>query len=225
MIPLSYVQERIRNACQRAGRKEDEVRLMAVTKLQNWDSVLETYQAGIRIFGENRVQEAKSKYSNPLKDMELHLIGPLQSNKAKYIPSLFQWVDSIDRFAIAEELEKRLAKLEFTLQVLLELNTSGEATKSGYTSYDLLLRDVDRILRLPHLNIRGLMTLGPLTTDQNQIRKAFRTLYQTYEDLKQRYPEVLWDTLSMGMSGDFEIAIEEGSTLIRLGTLLFGERS
>ncbi|GAB4369114.1 MAG: YggS family pyridoxal phosphate-dependent enzyme [Spirochaetales bacterium] len=199
---------------------------MAVTKLQPWEAVVEAYQTGIRIFGENRVQEAREKYKNIFPDMELHLIGHLQSNKAKYVPSLFSWVDSIDRFSIAEELEKRLTRQQIvpSLQVLLELNTSGEPSKSGYSSYEMLLRDMEKILALPHLRVRGLMTIGPLTADRDQVRSSFRMLAQAFEDLKRRYPEVEWDTLSMGMSGDFEIAIEEGSTMIRLGTILFGER-
>ncbi len=226
MVNLEPVMDRIRKAALRAGRKAEEIRVMGVTKLQPWETVLEAYQGGMRIFGENRVQEAKEKYKEILPGMELHLIGHLQSNKAKYVPHLFSWVDSIDRFSIAEELEKRLAKEPEnpSLQVLLELNTSGEGSKSGYPSYELLLRDMEKILSCPHLQVRGLMTVGPLTTDPKAIRRSFRALSQALEDLKRRYPEVNWDTLSMGMSGDFEIAIEEGSTLVRLGTIIFGER-
>ncbi len=226
MVNLSMVLDRIQQAAFRAGRREEEIRIMAVTKLQPWEAVAEAYERGIRIFGENRVQEAKEKYKQLLPAMELHLIGHLQSNKVKYVPTLFSWVDSIDRLSIATELEKRLAKGPESprLQILLELNTSGEVSKSGYPSYELLLRDVEKILSLPHLEIRGLMTVGPLSTDTDTIRRSFRMLNKAFQDLKKRYPEVKWDTLSMGMSGDFEIAIEEGSTLVRLGTILFGER-
>lgn len=226
MVNLEQVMERIRKAALRVGRREEDIRVMAVTKLQPWETVREAYQAGIRIFGENRVQEAREKYKELLPGMELHLIGHLQSNKVKYVPSLFSWVDSIDRLSIAEELEKRMAGLSGKppLQILLELNTSEESSKSGYPSYELLLQDVEKILSFPHLNVRGLMTVGPLTTDTERIRRSFRKLYQAFEDLKRRYPAVQWDTLSMGMSGDFEIAIEEGATMVRLGTILFGER-
>ncbi|MCX7788774.1 MAG: YggS family pyridoxal phosphate-dependent enzyme [Spirochaetes bacterium] len=226
MVNLEPVMNRIQEAALRAGRRIEEIRVMGVTKSQPWEIVLEAYQSGIRVFGENRVQEAREKYKELLPGMELHLIGHLQSNKVKYIPSLFSWVDSIDRFSIAEELAKRWAKEPGvpSLQILLELNTSGERSKSGYPSYDVLLRDMERILSLPHVQVRGLMTVGPLTTDTKVIRTSFRMLNNSFQDLKRRYPEVNWDTLSMGMSGDFEIAIEEGSTLVRLGTILFGER-
>ena len=238
MINLEPVRDRIRKAALRSGRREEDIRIMAVTKLQPWDAVWEAYQGGVRILGENRVQEAREKYRELLPGMELHLIGHLQSNKVKYVPSLFSWVDSVDRLSIAEELEKRLTKemgstaaqataqsvKNLPLQILLELNTSGEASKSGYPTYESLLRDMERILSLPHLQVRGLMTIGPLTQDTDQIRRAFRMLNQAFEDLKRRYPGVRWDTLSMGMSADFEIAIEEGATMVRLGTILFGER-
>lgn len=254
MINLELVRDRIHKAALRVGRKEEDIRIMAVTKLQPWEAVREAYQGGVRIFGENRVQEAREKYRELLPGMELHLIGHLQSNKVKYVPSLFSWVDSIDRLSIAEELEKRLAKAQCEdrsdngeqggsgeevdnrgpgvyrgpesspLQILLELNTSGEESKSGYPTYESLLRDIEKILSFPHLQVRGLMTVGPLTTDTDQIRRSFRMLHHTFEDLKRRYPEGKWDTLSMGMSADFEIAIEEGATMVRLGTILFGER-
>lgn len=247
---MELVRDRIRKAALRVGRKEEDIRIMAVTKLQPWEAIREAYQGGVRIFGENRVQEARGKYRELLPGMELHLIGHLQSNKVKHVPSLFSWVDSIDRLSIAEELEKRLSKERgdagergdsgeegdnrgpgvhrgpenSPLQILLELNTSGEESKSGYPTYESLLRDIEKIFSLPHLQVRGLMTVGPLTTDTDQIRRAFRKLHHAFEDLKRRYPEAKLDTLSMGMSGDFEIAIEEGATMVRLGTILFGER-
>ncbi len=223
-MEIREIQERIQQAAVRAGRKGEDIRIMAVTKLQPWEAVREAYNAGIRIFGENRVQEAREKYRDPLPGMELHLIGHLQTNKVKYIPSLFPWVDSIDRLSIAEELERRFAAHNSRLNVLLEVNTSGEPSKTGYASCEELLRDLEQILSFPHLKIRGLMTVGPLTGDRDAVRKSFRTLSQCFEDLKKRYPEGMWDILSMGMSSDFEIAVEEGSTLVRLGTLLFGER-
>ena len=212
-------------ACARAGRNPGEVRLMAVTKTQNRETVLEAYEAGLRLFGENRVAEAVEKYTAAPGDIELHLIGHLQTNKAKAAAGLFSWIDSLDSLHTAQALNSRLETEGKTINILLELNTSGEASKSGYASFEALEKELPAILSLPCLCLRGLMTMGPLTEDRAKIREAFRLLKTSADKLGSSVPaSCRIDTLSMGMSGDFEIAVEEGATLLRLGTILFGGR-
>jgi pyridoxal phosphate enzyme (YggS family) len=222
---LAEIRQRIQAASARAGRNPEDIRLMAVTKTHPAETVLQACNAGIRIFGENRVCEAAEKYTARELDKELHLIGHLQTNKTKTAASLFSWVDSIDSLHTAKALDKRLKDLGKTMNILLELNTSGEDSKNGYTSFDSLERELDAILLLPSLKLRGLMTIGPFTQDNGKIREAFRNL-KTCMDKLQKLVSASCppDTLSMGMSSDFEIAIEEGANLIRLGTVLFGKR-
>jgi hypothetical protein len=183
-------------------------------------------QAGLTLFGENRVQEAREKYQSPADDpeLELHLIGHLQRNKAKIAASLFRCVQSIDKLETAEALNRHCAELGRRMEVLLELNTSGEQTKFGFADAEQLWRTCEDISRLDSLRIRGVMTVGPFTADQDRMRRSFASLRECRDGLRSRYPELSLDILSMGMSADFEIAIEEGATLIRLGTVLFGPR-
>ncbi len=200
---------------------------MAVTKNFSLAEVEAAYSAGLRLFGENRVQEAEAKYGAAppsLPPLSLHLIGHLQRNKARKAAELFAGVDSIDKVDTAQALEATCATAGRTLEVLLEMNTSGEPTKFGFASEEELLAAVEPILALPHLRLRGLMTVGPLTEDQGEVRAAFRRLARLFERLRQRYAGQPLEVLSMGMSGDFETAVEEGSTLVRLGTALFGPR-
>jgi pyridoxal phosphate enzyme (YggS family) len=224
-LRIAEIRDRMRAALSRAGRNPEDVRLMAVTKTHPREMIEEVYQAGVRIFGENRVSEAAEKYTDFARDAELHLIGHLQTNKAKTAAGLFSWVDSIDSLHTAEALAKRLENTGKSVNILLELNTSGEDSKSGYGSFDDMARELEGILLLAPLKLRGLMTVGPLTRDEGEIRRAFRTLKTCMDRLERLVPASCRpDTLSMGMSSDFEIAIEEGSTLIRLGTVLFGKR-
>jgi pyridoxal phosphate enzyme (YggS family) len=196
---------------------------MAVTKTHPREAVLAAREAGLSVFGENRVCEAAEKYAEAPSGIELHLIGHLQTNKAKTAAPLFSWVDSIDSLRAARALDSRL--LQKDMNILLELNTSGEESKSGYTSFDELVGDLEEILLLPRLRLRGLMTVGPLSGDRERIRAAFRLLRKCQEKLRAYVPaDCRIDTLSMGMSSDFEIAVEEGANLIRLGTILFGKR-
>jgi PLP dependent protein len=219
---ISGVRRRMEDAARRAGRSPSGVRLMAVTKTFPREDVLEAMEAGLTLFGENRVQEAEEKYSEVPGKPELHLIGHLQRNKARAASGLFSCVQSIDKPETAEALDARCADRGVTMDVLLELNTSGEPTKSGFLAREDLLRGLDSIFRLPHLRVRGLMTVGPLAADERGIRASFTLLRSLYEELRPGFPG--FDTLSMGMSGDFELAIEEGSTLVRVGTPLFGAR-
>jgi pyridoxal phosphate enzyme (YggS family) len=224
----SRIEEQIEKACLRSGRKREEISLMAVTKLQSPQAVNEAWESGIRLFGENRVQEAAAKYDNfkeRYPGAELHLIGTLQRNKAKAAVALFDCVQSLDREDIVTELAKQAAACNRQLPVLLEFRT-GEDSKSGFIGLDALYGAVEMIFGCPSIVIKGLMTIAPNTRDEKTLRSAFRQLAAIRRDLEQRYPkEDAWRCLSMGMSGDFEIAVEEGSTLLRIGTAIFGERT
>jgi pyridoxal phosphate enzyme (YggS family) len=226
---LLRVRERVSDALRRSGRPEGEVALMAVTKTHPAEIIDVALAAGLELFGENRVQEAQSKYQTIVQNREaspltLQLIGHLQRNKAKIAASLFSCVQSIDKLETAEALERHCGAIGCKMDVLLEMNTSGEATKFGFDDEPDLVATLERIAVLENLRVRGLMTIGPFTDDRDRIRTAFARLREIYERLRRDYAELQIDTLSMGMSGDFEIAIEEGSTLIRLGTVLFGPR-
>jgi pyridoxal phosphate enzyme (YggS family) len=232
---VAAVRERIDAACARSGRKTDEVRLMGVSKFHPLEAIEVAWKAGITLFGENRVQEAAGKFSDGAgvvfresrPEVELHMIGSLQRNKAKAAVSLFDCVQSVDRDELIAELGKhassRAARGLAPLGVLLELN-AGEESKSGYPGEDALLRGAEKLLVTPGLVARGLMIMAPLTGDTAVIRGAFRSLTALQARLRTRFPEGDWSCLSMGMSGDFEIAIGEGSTLVRIGTAIFGER-
>ena len=223
---LRSVRERIDAAASRAGRRPEDIRLMAVTKTFPLPHIDAARQAGLTLFGENRIQEAQDKYQ-PLVDdpeLELHLIGHLQRNKAKTAASLFRCVQSIDKLATAEALNRHCGDLARKMDILLELNTSGEETKFGFDEAEQLWAACGDIARLEHLQIRGVMTVGPFTTDKDRMRRSFASLRECRDGLRSRYPELSLDVLSMGMSGDFEIAIEEGATMVRLGTALFGTR-
>jgi len=223
---LRSVRERIGAAAARSNRDPEDIRLMAVTKTFPPEYIQVARQAGLKLFGENRVQEAQSKYQSLADDpeLELHLIGHLQRNKAKTAASMFRCVQSIDKLQTAEALNRHCGERGGTVDILLELNTSGEETKFGFTDAEQLWRACGQIALLEALRIRGVMTVGPFTTDKDRMRRSFASLRECRDGLKSRYPELSLDTLSMGMSGDFEIAIEEGATLIRLGTVLFGPR-
>ena len=216
------VQQKIEAAARRAGRPVSAVRLMAVSKGFPRAAVDAAMAAGLRLFGENRVQEAEEKFTEP-SDIELHLIGHLQRNKARTAAAVFSCVQSIDKTETAESLDARCAERGMVMDVLLELNASGEQSKSGFADRDQLLRGLDSISRLSHLRVRGLMTVGPLCNDATRIRSAFSLLRTLFEEIRGS-GQTAFDTLSMGMSGDFESAIEEGSTLVRIGTALFGPR-
>jgi pyridoxal phosphate enzyme (YggS family) len=230
-IAMERIEERIQNACARSGRERSEVRLMGVSKFHTLPEIEDAWNAGLRLFGENRVQEAAEKFSvfkarRP--ETELHLIGSLQRNKAKAAVSLFDAIDSVDREALIDELAA-LTSAPLTsvpkqaLPILLELHTA-EDSKSGFPDLDSLYRAAERVYTFPGLASGGLMTLAPFTSDERLIRASFRALVKARDKLAARFPDRDWSCLSMGMSNDFEIAIEEGATLIRIGTALFGER-
>ena len=226
---IDRIEERILNACTRSGRKRDEIILMGVSKFHPVEAIEQAWIAGLRFFGESRVQEAAAKFSGFREGhsgLQLHMVGFLQRNKAKAAVSLFDCIQSVDREELAGELAKHAAgqsTAENPLQVLLELHT-GEDSKSGIAGIDELLRIYEAILAFPALNVGGLMTMAPDTADEKLIRLAFRKLAAAQRELKQRFGETASPVLSMGMSGDFEIAVEEGSTLLRIGSAIFGER-
>jgi pyridoxal phosphate enzyme (YggS family) len=196
---------------------------MAVSKFQSRSRIDEAVKSGIRLFGENRVQEAAEKFSSPSPDYEVHLIGSLQRNKTKPAVRLFDCIQSIDREEIIIELSKHTGGREKPLRVLLELHT-GEDSKSGFPDEESLFRAAERILSLPGLSAEGLMTMAPYGAGEQSIRASFRALVHAQGALASRFPQAGWRCLSMGMSGDFETAVEEGSTLLRIGTAVFGER-
>ena len=219
---LRQIRDRVAAAAARAGRSADEVRIMAVTKTQPRATLEAALAAGLDLIGENRVQEAAAKLQPPLPHAEVHLIGHLQRNKAPAAARLFHTVQSIDKLATAQALQRALAATGGTMDLLLELNTSGESAKHGFASAAELQRVIEAIAALDRLRVRGLMTMAVWSADAGAIRGCFRTLRRLFEELAPDRPA--FDTLSMGMSGDFEIAVEEGATLLRLGTVLFGPR-
>ncbi len=226
---IASIQERIAAAARRAGRSPDQIALMAVSKTHSLDRIREAYAAGHRLFGENRVQEFTGK-SGPLADLrdaEWHMIGHLQTNKAAAAAELFDAVDSVDSVKLAEKLDAAARQLGKKLDVLIEVNVGGEAAKSGVApDSDKLERLLLAAPRLEGLAFRGLMTVPPFTDDPQGARPYFRKLRDLRDAIAARkLPSVLMDVLSMGMSHDFEVAIEEGSTCVRVGTAIFGERT
>jgi len=225
---IARVRERIDAAARRAGRNPGEVSLMAVSKTFPPERIGEAYEAGLRLFGENRVQEftGKQEAVRNLAGSEWHMIGHLQTNKAAKAAELFSGIDSVDSLRLAEKLSAAAEKESKKLAVLIEINVGGEAAKSGV---DPASAELDEILeaapRLIHLAISGLMTIPPFSDDPQQARPYFRRLRELRDQIAaRRLSAVSTDVLSMGMSHDFEVAIEEGSTCVRVGTAIFGER-
>ena len=225
---LFAIQERIARAAERAGRDPADVALMAVTKTFGPDAITEAYNAGQRLFGENRVQEFAQKFDkvSQLEGVAFHMIGHLQSNKAAKAAELFQAVDSIDSAKLAERLNAAAETVGKRLDVLLEINVGGEQAKSGLAPDSPELESIlMQAPGWPHLRIRGLMTVPPYSEDPEGARPYFRRLRELRDRLAARQlPAVDLSELSMGMSHDFEVAIEEGSTCVRIGTAIFGER-
>lgn len=221
---LNHLRERIATAARRAGRDPESVRLVAVSKTKPAEAVEEAARAGQRLFGENYVQEFTTKAREVREPVEWHFIGALQSNKVRQIAGLVTMIHSVDRLSLAQEIERQWAKLDTTCDVLIQVNIAGEATKSGTTAGELLTL-VREVALLPHLRVRGLMTMPPFFDDPEGARPYFRELKRLAGVVAAAgIAGVSLDELSMGMSGDFEAAIEEGATLVRIGTSLFGER-
>jgi PLP dependent protein len=224
---LRSIRDRIGEAAARANRAPDEVQLVTVSKTVPIEVLRDAYALGLRVFGENRVQEAQEKIANlALLDIRWELIGHLQTNKANRAAELFARVQSVDSLRLAEALSARASALAKTLPILLEVNVAGEASKSGFAPEETLAA-AHAIASLPRLRPEGLMTIAPLVDDPEDMRPVFRALRELRDRLREVVPlgsDGGWPELSMGMSDDFAVAIEEGATLIRLGRALFGAR-
>jgi hypothetical protein len=222
---LTKVRETIAVALDRAGLHHS-VTIIAVTKTHPFETILEAHRAGLVHIGENRVQEAQRKFSAGSKPlgMTYHMIGHLQSNKVKTALDIFDTIDAIDSLKLAGKIGRHAQSRGKPVDVLLEVNTSGEVTKYGFSPE--AIDEMLACLEIPGLSVKGLMTIGPFTEDKRRIREAFVQLRQLMDSLNNQRPDTaaLLSELSMGMSGDYEIAVEEGSTMVRLGTMLFGPR-
>ena len=219
---LDEIQQRIHAACARANRDPASVMLLAVTKTQPPEIVNEAGKLGLVFFGENKIQEAKAKIPLCSGKLRWHFIGHLQTNKCRDAVELFEMIQSVDSLHVAQEISKRAEQTGKTMRILLEVNLAGEASKFGYRP-DKLAAELPQLNALPRLEIHGLMTVPPWTSNAENVRPIFR---QTRE-LKQQAEQALGAPLphlSMGMTGDFEVAIEEGATIVRIGTALFGPR-
>ena len=222
---LAAVQARIQRACTISGRAPSSVRLVAVSKLHPAALVAEAAASGQTVFGENYVQELVDKAAQLPCPVEWHMIGHLQSNKVKYLPGIVSMIHTVDRLSLAQEIDRQWrTKLAVPCDILVQVNVSGEATKSGTTRTEALAL-VRAIAPLPNVRIRGLMTMPPFFDDPESARPYFKELRLLADQIRSaEIPGVEMTELSMGMSGDFEVAIEEGATLVRVGTAIFGER-
>lgn len=222
---LDRVQENIRNACARAGRKEEEVTLIAVSKTKPVFMLEEAYALGVRDFGENKVQELVDKAGQLPKDIRWHMIGHLQRNKVKYIIDKVYLIHSVDSLRLAEEISKEAVKHGVTANILIEVNVAGEESKFGVSPEDAPGL-IEEISGLPAIQVRGLMTIAPFVENAEDNRIIFNALLKLYVDISRKnIDNVHMDFLSMGMTGDYEVAVEEGATFVRVGTGIFGERS
>ncbi|MBE5849597.1 MAG: YggS family pyridoxal phosphate-dependent enzyme [Lachnospiraceae bacterium] len=221
---ISEVKKRISEAAKAAGRNENEVTLIAVSKTKPVEMIKEAYDTGIRDFGENKVQEIMEKYPLLPSDIRWHLIGHLQTNKVKYIIDKVCMIHSVDSLKLAEEISRQAVKHNVTVDILIEVNVAAEESKFGVRPEDAidLCRDIST---LPGIRIRGLMTVAPFTSDPEENRPVFCALRQLFVDIDgKNIDNVCMDCLSMGMSGDYTVAIEEGATFVRVGTSIFGQR-
>jgi pyridoxal phosphate enzyme (YggS family) len=221
---IQRVRERIEKACARAGRAPEEVTLVAVSKTMGPERVREAVDAGLTLFGENRLQEAASKIEALRGDLTWHMVGHLQRNKVKKAVAVFDMIQSVDSYDLALEIDRRSSEMGKAMEVLVEVNTSGEETKFGSRPQD----SVDLVEKISHLNgiaVKGLMTIGAFTADEGALRSCFITLRELARKTQEAgISGVEMRYLSMGMTSDFEIAIEEGSNMVRIGTAIFGPR-
>lgn len=221
---LNEVRENIQKACEKAGRSPQEVTLIAVSKTKPLFMLEEAYEAGARDFGENKVQEILEKHPKMPEDARFHMIGHLQRNKVKQVLPHAVLIHSVDSYRLAEQISQEAGKLGITAKILLEVNVAKEESKFGMMPEDVE-EMAGQIAALPHLQIEGLMTIAPFVDDPEKNRPVFRKLYQLSVDIKKRnIDNVNMGVLSMGMTGDYQVAVEEGSTMIRVGTGIFGAR-
>ena len=221
---LNEVRENIQKACEKAGRSPQEVTLIAVSKTKPLFMLEEAYEAGARDFGENKVQEILEKHPKMPEDARFHMIGHLQRNKVKHVLPHAVLIHSVDSYRLAEQISQEAGKLGITAKILLEVNVAKEESKFGMMPEDVE-EMAGQIAALPHLQIEGLMTIAPFVDDPEKNRPVFRKLYQLSVDIKKKnIDNVNMGVLSMGMTGDYQVAVEEGSTMIRVGTGIFGAR-
>ena len=222
---LALVSQKLEQACRRAERDPKEVTLIAVSKTKPLPLLQEAYDAGCRDFGENKVQELVDKIEAMPKDIRWHMIGHLQRNKVKYIIGKVFLIHSVDSLRLAEEISRESEKKQVTTSILVEVNVAQEASKFGLLSADAVADLITQIAALPHIAVKGLMTIAPYTENAEENRQYFQALKQLSVDIMQKnIDNVNMDVLSMGMTGDYEVAAEEGATCVRVGTGIFGER-
>lgn len=227
MVAENYrnVEQKVCEACARSGRNRSEVTLIAVSKTKPVEMIREAMEAGADVFGENKVQELCDKYEVLPDSIHWHLIGHLQRNKVKYVVGKAELIHSVDSLRLAEEISKEAVKKGVQADILIEVNVAEEESKFGVTVSDaeMLIRE---IALLPNIHIRGLMTIAPYVEDPEENRPVFRILKKLAVDIKMKnIDNVTMDVLSMGMTGDYQVAIEEGATMVRVGTGIFGERN
>jgi pyridoxal phosphate enzyme (YggS family) len=220
---IAAILDRMQQAMRSCGRV-DTVELMAVSKTHPLEAVLAAVDCGQLLFGENRVQEIQAKFPETRNAYQVHLIGHLQSNKVRKAVGLVDAIDSVDSLKLVRLINAEALKLEKRMPILLEWNTSGETAKSGFTDEKEFFAVLDEAPQLQGVDIQGLMTIGPLTDNETMVRTAFAKLRNLARTCSERYPALSFDTLSMGMSQDFLWAIQEGSTMVRIGTAIFGGR-
>ncbi|MSS43841.1 YggS family pyridoxal phosphate-dependent enzyme [Anaerosalibacter bizertensis] len=221
---LLKVQENIENALIRSGRKNENIDIIAVTKTVDVDIINESISLGINNIGENKVQEIKKKYDNINDDVNWHMIGHLQSNKVKYIIDKVNLIHSLDRLSLAKEINKRAKAKDIVKDVLIQVNISEEKSKFGLKKEEVV-PFIEKILEMENIRVKGLMTMAPHVENPEEIRYVFRDLRNLgYKIGNRNYENIEMKYLSMGMSNDYEVAIEEGSNMVRLGTALFGKR-
>ncbi|MBO5137256.1 MAG: YggS family pyridoxal phosphate-dependent enzyme [Spirochaetaceae bacterium] len=223
---LQQVLTSIRRAESVYGRKPNSVKLVAVSKFHPVESVLEATSAGQILFGENRVQEAVTKFEQvrlQVPNVELHIIGQLQRNKVKNAISVASCIQSVDRIELLEEIEKQASKKEKKIQVFFEFHTA-EDSKSGYTNLDEVFKSLEYCQKTNYIEVVGFMTMAPFTQNHKLIASSFKKLVEVQHKAQSRFPDLQLDELSMGMSNDYEIAISEGATIVRIGSAIFGSR-
>ena len=222
---IKLVEENIKKACEKVGRDVNEVTLIAVSKTKPYTAIEEALPTGVRDYGENKVQELCDKYEILPKDIKWHMIGHLQRNKVKYLVGKVFLIHSVDSIRLAEQIEKEYAKADEIANILIEVNMAQEESKFGITSEET--EQVDReIAKFPHIRIKGLMTIAPYTDNPESNRVYFRNMKKLSVDIENKnIDNVSMSVLSMGMTGDYQVAVEEGATLVRVGTGIFGERN
>jgi pyridoxal phosphate enzyme (YggS family) len=223
---LAQIRKRIRDAAVASDRNTEKIQLVAVSKTKPKEKLIEAFEAGVTVFGENYVQEAREKfnalYTYPI---SWHFIGHLQTNKAKYVVKIFDLIHSVDSYKLSKELDKQARKINKVQKVLVQVNIAEEDSKSGVQSHDTLSL-IRKMSLLKNLSVKGLMTMPPYFNAPEKARPFFKALRHLRNDIRNtNIPGVSMNELSMGMTGDFEVAIQEGATLVRIGTAIFGERS